>query len=129
MNFIRSSNLSFPLSINKFFNRLFALFPSIFLYSFKNYISGHIQQGDTPTSFDRSLGVKLGAKAIDWLYDNLDKFKNGAGKICTQLPESVMVIGLFGDQYCYTPMEELVPYIDFEYVSLSVNYLSSLGLS
>lgn len=79
---------------------------------------GHIQQGDTPTSFDRSLGVKLGAKAVEWFYDNIAKFKNSDGKICTELPESVMVIGLFGDQYCYTPLEELIPYIDFEYVSL-----------
>ncbi|KAK7574123.1 hypothetical protein V9T40_011314 [Parthenolecanium corni] len=83
-------------------------------FTTRKNILGHIQQGDTPSSFDRSLGIKLGAKAIDWLYGNFDKFSTSDGKICTDLPESVMIIGLFGDQYCNTPLNELIPYIDFE---------------
>lgn len=49
-----------------------------FIYIFKTFhisscnVLGHMQQGDRPSPFDRSLGTKFASKAIDWLDEQIN---------------------------------------------------------
>jgi len=44
---------------------------------YRSNVPGHIQQGGTPTPFDRNMGTKIGAKASDWLFENIETFTKG----------------------------------------------------
>ncbi|MBF0486297.1 MAG: 6-phosphofructokinase, partial [Candidatus Omnitrophica bacterium] len=35
----------------------------------RNVVMGHLQRGGSPTAFDRLLGTRLGAKAVDFIVD------------------------------------------------------------
>lgn len=72
-------------------------------------ILGHMQQGGSPTPYDRNLGTKMGAKAVDWLYDKL----NG-GRANFTSPDSAVVMGMMQRQLKQTPLEELRRETDFE---------------
>lgn len=80
-------------------------------------IIGHMQQGGSPTPFDRNLGTKMASKAVDWLVDVLKK-NTVDGKInCTQ-PDTACLLGVVKRQYKFTPLSELKEQTNFEYVFL-----------
>ena len=45
------------------------------VFSARSNILGHMQQGGVPTPFDRNLGLKLAAKSINYMIDQLEKSK------------------------------------------------------
>ncbi|QUL99065.1 MAG: 6-phosphofructokinase [Candidatus Fermentithermobacillus carboniphilus] len=55
-------------------------------------VLGHVQRGGTPTAFDRLLASRLGAKAVDVLYEG------GSG----------LMIGIRGTELVTTPMEKVL---------------------
>lgn len=69
------------------------------------FIPGHMQQGASPSPFDRNLGTKLGSQAVEWFAMQL---ANGISE--------VVVMGIVKRSYKITPIQELVPDTDFEYV-------------
>lgn len=44
------------------------------LFSCRMNIIGHMQQGGSPTPFDRNLGTKMGSKAVEWFSEQLKKY-------------------------------------------------------
>lgn len=80
-------------------------------------ILGHMQQGGSPTPFDRNLGTKMGAKAVEWFSDQLRKCTDPNGKTFTTAEDSMVMLGVVRRQYRYTPFVELLEVTDFEYVS------------
>lgn len=78
------------------------------------YVSGHMQQGGSPTPFDRNLGTKMGAKAVEWFSDQLKKCTSADGKTLTSEPNSAVMLGIVRRQYRYTPFNELQEITDFE---------------
>ena len=64
-----------------------------------------MQQGASPSPFDRNLGTKLGSQAVEWFGTQLT---NGLSE--------VVVMGIVTRSYKTTPIQELVPITDFEYV-------------
>lgn len=75
-----------------------------------------MQQGGSPTPFDRNLGTKMGAKAVEWFSDELRKCTNSDGITVTTEPSSAVMLGIVRRQYRYTPFVELMEVTDFEYV-------------
>lgn len=71
-------------------------------------VLGHMQQGGSPTPFDRNMGTKMAAKAVEWLIDKLSNEKT----FCT--PHSAVMLGIVRRQYRMTPIQELKLYTNFK---------------
>ncbi|XP_017891872.1 ATP-dependent 6-phosphofructokinase isoform X1 [Ceratina calcarata] len=85
------------------------------LFSCRMNIIGHMQQGGSPTPFDRNLGTKMGSKAVDWFSEQLKKCTNSDGRTSTMDPDSAVMIGIVRRQYRFTPLMELVEVTDFDH--------------
>lgn len=74
---------------------------------------GHMQQGGSPTPFDRNMGTKMAAKAVDWIVETI---KNNIvdGKVNCNQPESACLLGIVKRQYKFTPFGELKEQTNFE---------------
>ncbi|KAG5329511.1 PFKA phosphofructokinase, partial [Acromyrmex charruanus] len=85
------------------------------LFSCRRNILGHMQQGGSPTPFDRNLGTKMGSKAVEWFSDKLRKCTSPDGKTFTTAADSAVMLGIVRRQYRYTPFTELIEVTDFEH--------------
>ncbi|CAL8138130.1 unnamed protein product [Orchesella dallaii] len=72
-------------------------------------VLGHMQQGGSPTPFDRNMGTKMAAKAVEWFIDKLSNEKNFS------TPQSAVMLGIVRRQYRCTPIQELKLYTDFKH--------------
>ncbi|XP_012284646.1 ATP-dependent 6-phosphofructokinase isoform X2 [Orussus abietinus] len=85
------------------------------LFSCRMNIIGHMQQGSSPTPFDRNLGTKMGSKAVEWFSEKLKKHTNPDGKTVTSEPDTAVMLGIVRRQYRYTPFTELLDVTNFEH--------------
>ncbi|XP_068967200.1 ATP-dependent 6-phosphofructokinase isoform X6 [Bombus flavifrons] len=85
------------------------------LFSCRMNIIGHMQQGGSPTPFDRNLGTKMGSKAVEWFTEQLKKYSNDGSKITAMDADSAVMIGIVRRQYRFTPFTELIEVTDFEH--------------
>lgn len=74
-----------------------------------------MQQGGSPSPFDRNLGTKLAAKAAEWLVDKLVQTTLPGGNICADQPDSAVMLGIIKRNYSYTPVQELKAQTDFKH--------------
>ncbi|XP_043492801.1 ATP-dependent 6-phosphofructokinase isoform X5 [Polistes fuscatus] len=85
------------------------------LFSCRMNIIGHMQQGGSPTPFDRNLGTKMGAKAVEWFSEQFKKCINAEGRTYTTDSTSAVMLGIVRRQYRFTPFTELLEVTDFEH--------------
>ncbi|CAG9855596.1 unnamed protein product [Phyllotreta striolata] len=84
------------------------------LFSARMNILGHMQQGGSPSPFDRNLGTKMATKAVDWLSCNLRGNLNAKGEVeCTD-PHTVCVLGIKKRSYVCTSMEDIKEQTNFQ---------------
>lgn len=82
-------------------------------FSTRINILGHAQQGGSPTPFDRNMGTKLAARALEYIITQIkDSLINGV--VSTKSPETATLLGLTGRRVVFTPVEELAAETDFE---------------
>jgi len=74
------------------------------VFDVRQTILGHVQQGGNPSTFDRSMAIKMAAKSIDFLIKKAQKGKH-----------DVVSIGLHGGQLDYRKLEELEQMVDVEF--------------
>jgi 6-phosphofructokinase 1 len=85
-------------------------------FSTRINVLGHAQQGGNPTPFDRNMGTKLAARALEYLitqakeYVDLEKCENKAIE-----NDTATLLGLRGRRVVFTPVEELAGETDFEH--------------
>jgi 6-phosphofructokinase 1 len=85
------------------------------IFSTRANILGHMQQGGSPSPFDRNLGTKMGAKAADWIMSKLRLHCTGPDtKHIFDGEDSAVVIGLKGKGYETTPLQQLKGESDFK---------------
>ncbi|XP_047536393.1 ATP-dependent 6-phosphofructokinase isoform X3 [Vanessa atalanta] len=76
------------------------------LFTARMNVLGHMQQGGSPTPFDRNMGTKTAAKCLHWLVESIQKGSaNG--------PDSACLLGVVKRQYKFTPLEELKAQTNF----------------
>ncbi|CAH0724876.1 unnamed protein product, partial [Brenthis ino] len=76
------------------------------LFTARMNVLGHMQQGGSPTPFDRNMGTKMAAKCLHWLVDSIHKGSaNG--------PDSACLLGIVKRQYKFSPLEELKSQTNF----------------
>ncbi|MBN3289864.1 PFKAM protein, partial [Polypterus senegalus] len=84
------------------------------IFDCRKNVLGHMQQGGTPTPFDRNFGTKMGAKAVLWLSDKLKECYRH-GRIFANTPESACVLGMRKRHLVFQPLQELKAQTDFEH--------------
>ncbi|XP_046655200.1 ATP-dependent 6-phosphofructokinase-like isoform X2 [Daphnia pulicaria] len=85
------------------------------VFSARMNVLGHMQQGGSPTPFDRNMGTKLAAKAVEWMVEQLTQATQPDGSICANKPESAVMLGIVKRYYAYTPVQELKAETDFKH--------------
>ena len=73
-----------------------------------------MQQGGSPTPFDRNLGTKMGAKAVEWFSDQLKNCSTPDGRTLAADPDTAVMLGIVRRQYRFTPFKDLTAVTDFE---------------
>ncbi|MGH0128306.1 UNVERIFIED_CONTAM: hypothetical protein FKN15_001280 [Acipenser sinensis] len=77
-------------------------------------VLGHLQQGGSPTPFDRNYGTKLGVKAVLWMTDKL-KETYRQGRVFADAPETACMVGMRRKVLSFNPVTELKEHTDFEH--------------
>ncbi|KAI1899241.1 hypothetical protein AGOR_G00059780 [Albula goreensis] len=77
-------------------------------------VLGHLQQGGSPTPFDRNFGTKLGVKAVQWITEKLsESYRNG--HVFANSPDTACVIGMVRKVLQFSPVSELKEMTDFKH--------------
>ncbi|TRY54956.1 hypothetical protein DNTS_020719 [Danionella cerebrum] len=84
------------------------------VFDCRKNVLGHMQQGGTPTPFDRNFGTKLGAKSVLWLTDKLKECYRH-GRIFANTPDSACVLGMRKRAMVFQPLSDLKEDTDFEH--------------
>ncbi|XP_061547426.1 ATP-dependent 6-phosphofructokinase, liver type [Phycodurus eques] len=77
-------------------------------------VLGHLQQGGSPSPFDRNYGTKLGVKAIQWISEKLTE-NYRQGRVFTNSADTACVLGLQRKVVSFSPLTELKDATDFEH--------------
>ncbi|XP_042903613.1 ATP-dependent 6-phosphofructokinase isoform X2 [Parasteatoda tepidariorum] len=83
------------------------------IFSTRMNILGHMQQGGSPSPFDRNFGTKLAAKAADWLVKEVHAHTKG-DKVYCDTPDTAVLLGLLKRQYAFSPVQNLKQDTDFK---------------
>ncbi|CAH8573435.1 unnamed protein product [Heterobilharzia americana] len=78
-------------------------------------VLGHMQQGNSPSPFDRNLGTKFASKAIDWLNDQINSNIRSDGTVYTPGHLCCTLIGIVRRQTMYSNIMELKDHTDFKH--------------
>uniref|UniRef100_H2SJI6 Phosphofructokinase, muscle b n=1 Tax=Takifugu rubripes TaxID=31033 RepID=H2SJI6_TAKRU len=84
------------------------------VFDCRKNVLGHMQQGGTPSPFDRNFGTKMGMKSVLWLTDKLKECYRH-GRIFANSPDSACVLGMKKRALVFTSLAELKDQTDFEH--------------
>lgn len=84
------------------------------LFSARMNVLGHMQQGGSPTPFDRNMGTKQAAKTVEWMVEQLKRYTRDDGSVFADTPESAVLMGVVRRQYRFTPLVELKKETNFD---------------
>uniref|UniRef100_A0A7N6BIA1 ATP-dependent 6-phosphofructokinase n=1 Tax=Anabas testudineus TaxID=64144 RepID=A0A7N6BIA1_ANATE len=84
------------------------------IFDCRKNVLGHMQQGGTPTPFDRNFGTKMGAKSVLWITDKLKQCYRH-GRIFANTPDSACVLGMRKRALTFQPLADLKGDTDFEH--------------
>lgn len=81
------------------------------LFTTRQNVLGHMQQGGNPSPFDRNLGTKMGVKVYNWLVDQL----SSEIVITPESKNTACLLGLRSRVYQFQPVQDLKKETDFQY--------------
>ncbi|XP_044256386.1 ATP-dependent 6-phosphofructokinase isoform X4 [Tribolium madens] len=84
------------------------------LFSARMNVLGHMQQGGSPSPFDRNMGTKMAAKAVEWMINQLKSNMSSDGSVSCSSQDSVVLLGIVKRQYKFSPVAELKEQTNFE---------------
>ncbi|XP_013789533.2 ATP-dependent 6-phosphofructokinase-like [Limulus polyphemus] len=85
------------------------------VFSSRMNVLGHMQQGGSPSPFDRNVATKMASKAAEWLISRLKEgSKTDNPNACSE-PETAVLLGLVRRQYRFTPVQTLKSITDFKH--------------
>ena len=93
------------------------------IFTTRQNVLGHMQQGGKPSPFDRNMGTKMAAKAFNWLIQQLEKpdvFTQSnstldQSKAYTKDKHSVCLLGLRSRSHQFQSVQDLTKETDFTY--------------
>nr|XP_009671356.1 PREDICTED: ATP-dependent 6-phosphofructokinase, muscle type [Struthio camelus australis] len=84
------------------------------IFDCRKNVLGHMQQGGTPTPFDRNFGTKMGAKAVAWITGKIKECSRH-GRIFANTADSACLLGMRKRSLVFQPINELKEQTDFEH--------------
>ncbi|EMP36946.1 6-phosphofructokinase, muscle type [Chelonia mydas] len=84
------------------------------IFESRKNVLGHMQQGGTPTPFDRNFGTKMGAKSVAWLTGKIKEYSRH-GRIFANTADSACLLGMRRRNLVFQPLAELEEQTDFEH--------------
>lgn len=84
------------------------------IFSARMNVLGHMQQGGCPTPFDRNMGTKMAAKTVDWITTKVKEGLKPDGTVCSDTPDTAVLMGVVRRQYKFTPLQEIVGLTNFD---------------
>ncbi|KAM6308032.1 ATP-dependent 6-phosphofructokinase, muscle type isoform 2-T2 [Podargus strigoides] len=84
------------------------------IFDCRKNVLGHMQQGGTPTPFDRNFGTKMGAKAVAWITGKIKECSR-QGRIFANTADSACLLGMRKRSLVFQPITELKEQTDFEH--------------
>ncbi|GAB6028388.1 hypothetical protein CHUAL_002554 [Chamberlinius hualienensis] len=85
------------------------------VFSCRKNVLGHMQQGGSPSPFDRNLGTKMAAKSLDWLVDKVKKHTDESGNVCCKTLDSAVLLGIVKREYKFTVITALKNETDYKH--------------
>ncbi|XP_040611504.1 ATP-dependent 6-phosphofructokinase, platelet type isoform X2 [Mesocricetus auratus] len=83
------------------------------VFDCRKNVLGHMQQGGSPSPFDRNFGTKISARAMEWITEKL-KGSQGTGKKFVS-DDSVCLLGIRKRDLLFQPVVQLKKESDFEH--------------
>ncbi|XP_078088989.1 ATP-dependent 6-phosphofructokinase, platelet type isoform X2 [Mustelus asterias] len=84
------------------------------VFDCRKNVLGHMQQGGSPSPFDRNFGTKIAAKAMQWISRKL-KETYREGRVFANSPDSACLLGMRRRTLVYQPVAELKDETDFQH--------------
>ncbi|XP_034441668.1 ATP-dependent 6-phosphofructokinase, muscle type-like [Hippoglossus hippoglossus] len=84
------------------------------VFDCRKNVLGHMQQGGTPSPFDRNFATKMGIKSVLWLTAKLKECYRH-GRIFANSSDSACVLGMKKRSLVFQPLTELKEQTDFEH--------------
>ncbi|XP_054859396.1 ATP-dependent 6-phosphofructokinase, muscle type [Eublepharis macularius] len=84
------------------------------IFDTRKNVLGHMQQGGSPTPFDRNFGTKMGAKAVAWMSGKIKECSRH-GRIFANTADSACLLGMRRRALVFQPLAELKEQTDFEH--------------
>jgi len=84
------------------------------IFTCRQNILGHMQQGGSPSVFDRNMGTKMAAKCVIWLMEQMEKHKRPDGSVHCDGKDTAVLLGLQGRTYGFQPVVDLKEKTDWE---------------
>lgn len=84
------------------------------LFSARMNVLGHMQQGGSPSPFDRNMATKMGTKVAYWIADQIKKNVTEDGTVKAVGNDSAVLLGIVRRQYKFSPLSELKEQTNFE---------------
>ena len=81
------------------------------MFTARQNILGHMQQGGSPSPFDRNFGTKMGVKVYNWLIEQLSLERT----ITAAEIDTACILGLRSRVYQFQSVEKLKEETDFQY--------------
>ncbi|NXN65963.1 PFKAM protein, partial [Himantopus himantopus] len=73
------------------------------IFDCRKNVLGHMQQGGTPTPFDRNFGTKMGAKAVAWITGKIKECSRH-GRIFANTADSACLLGMRKRSLVFQPL-------------------------
>ncbi|XP_078281322.1 ATP-dependent 6-phosphofructokinase, platelet type isoform X1 [Rhinoraja longicauda] len=84
------------------------------VFDCRKNVLGHMQQGGSPSPFDRNFGTKISAKAMQWISDKLKEYYR-QGRVFANCHESACLLGMRRRSLVFQPVSELRDTTDFKH--------------
>lgn len=84
------------------------------VFTTRQNVLGHMQQGGYPSPFDRNLGTKMAVKGVEWLAEMIECYTDETGGVDTGKDECFVLLGMMKRHLTFTPVEDLVDVTDFD---------------
>lgn len=85
------------------------------LFTVRSNVLGHVQQGGSPSPFDRIQGTRQATLAVNWLTEKIEQNRSFEGIVETSSPDTACLLGIKKAANPFTPVQELKLVTDFQH--------------
>ncbi|XP_031570311.1 ATP-dependent 6-phosphofructokinase, muscle type-like isoform X3 [Actinia tenebrosa] len=85
------------------------------VFSTRQNVLGHVQQGGQPSPFDRIQATRQATIAVDWILEKIRECRLENGSIQADSPDTACVLGIKKSISPFTPVQDLKEVTDFEH--------------